>query len=109
MPFTDEPWNSPEADLEAEDFCAVCLIDMNAAGSDKVKGKCKLPIRSKPGAAINKNALHAAAGAHGLMGVSGVPPEEKQKAARKLVRMYSEMDETAPDGMYRMAGMKPPA
>ncbi len=108
MPFTREPWDSPESQLDADDFCAVCLIDMNEPGQKKIKGLCKLPVRSRPGAPININALHAAAGAHGILGVKGVPPDEKRKAARKLIALYREAGEIAPESVYRIAGEKRP-
>src|SRR4030067_201092 len=59
MPFTDTPWSSPESELDADAFCLVCLIDENEGGAKKIKSLCKLPIRSKPAAAINPNPAHA--------------------------------------------------
>ena len=109
MPFSREPWESPESSLEAADYCAVCLIDTNESGAEKVKARCKLPLRKTPGGPYNVNAIHAAAGAHGILGVKGVSPDEKRKAARKLVSLYKEIDEQAPDSTYHMAGMKPPS
>ena len=103
MPFTSRPWSSPESTLEAGPFCAVCLVDENA-GKDKIKAKCHLPIRSTPGGPINKNAIHAAAGGRGITRLKGVSAEAKRKAARRLVRIYGEMGETAPESVYRIAG-----
>lgn len=107
MPFTDSPWSTPESDLEAGAFCRVCLIDENE-GREKVKGKCHLPIRKRPGAPINRNAVHAAAGGHGVSRVKA-SAGAKKKAARRIVSLYREMGEVAPEHVYRIAGMKRPA
>lgn len=90
MPFTNAPWSTPESDLSASDFCRVCLIDLNPSGEEKVKSKCYLPVRSRPGAPYNKNAIRAAMGGHGLMRVKGVPAAAKRKAARRLMRLAQE-------------------
>lgn len=111
MPFTNKPWSSPESDLSAEDYAKVCLIDMNQAGKDKVKNLCKLPVKSTPDGPYNVNAIHSAAralaGARG--GLKGVPADEKRKAARKLISLHKEIDEQAPNAIYRIAGEKPPS
>jgi hypothetical protein len=85
----------------------VCLIDENPSGKEKVKGRCHLPIRSRPGGPVNKNAVHAAAGGHGVSRVKA-SAAAKRKAARRIVRLYREMGETAPEHVYRMAGMRRP-
>src|SRR5574341_189798 len=109
MPFTNKPWSSPESDLSADDYAKVCLIDMNQPGKDKVKNLSKLPIKSTPDGPYNINAIHSAAGVIGGArgGLRGVPADEKRKAARKLISLYKEMDEQAPDAVYRSAGEKP--
>ena len=82
--FTSAPWSDPAPNLSAADYAKVCLIDLNPPGEEKKKGLCKLPIRGKPGGAINTNALKAAAGSLG--GSRGqevqAPDEAKRKAAR---------------------------
>lgn len=105
--FSNAPWSSPESNLSPDDFCAVSLIDLNPKGKEKVKGLCKLPVRSKPGGPVNINAVHACAGAHGIQGVDA-PPDAKRAAARKLVGYYDDAGEQAPPAVYRMAGMKMP-
>lgn len=103
MPFSNEPWESPEAQLDPAAYCRVCLIDMNGDG-EKLKDNCKLPIRREPGAAINKAAVHAAAAAlAGARGGLKVPAIQKRKAARTLLRYYREMGETPPESVLRMA------
>jgi hypothetical protein len=89
MPFSRDAWESPEGELDAADFCSVCLIDDNPSGEDKVKGQCKLPVQSRPGAPYNIRAMQAAWGA--MMGARGgmeASSGQKQKAARKLMQLY---------------------
>lgn len=83
--FTDVEWSSPESDLSAEDFCKVCLVDYNPEGEEKIKSKCKLPVRSRPGAPVNKNALRNAASRFDQM--EGVPSSVKARAGEKLKRL----------------------
>jgi len=104
MPFVNTAWTSPEADLSADDYCAVCLIDENE-GEEKVKGLCKLPVRATPNGPYNVNAIYAAAGAHGILGVKA-SPDAKRKAAKKIVNLYGEMKEEAPEGVKRIAGAR---
>jgi len=109
MAITDEAWESPESQLSAEEFCQVTLIDENPKGQAKAKERCYLPVRARPGAAVNRNAVHAAAGGHGISRVQGVSAEARRKAARRLVRLYREMGEVAPEHVYRLAGERRPA
>lgn len=105
MPFSRDTWESPESSLDADAFCSVCLIDENPSGEDKVKGNCKLPVRSSPGAPYNVKAMQAAWGA--LMGARGgveAAPEQKRKAARKLMSLYQEARLPVPTAMRRMSG-----
>jgi hypothetical protein len=107
MPFSDKPWGSiSESDYrDAEAFCAACLIDLNEPGAEKVKAKCKLPVK-EPGGVYNRNAIHAAVAAlAGARGGVQAPVEEKRQAARKLVRLYQEMDEKPPEAVIRLAGL----
>ena len=83
--FTDESWSSPEADLDAAQFCAVCLIDLNQAGQPKVKSNCKLPLQKSPGAAYNRAAIRNAMSRIAQM--TGVPAADQNKAAAKLLSL----------------------
>ena len=88
---------------DAADFCAACLIDLNAPNEEKIKSKCKLPIR-EPGGVLNRNAIHAAAASlAGARGGVQAPPEAKRKAARRLLSLYREMDEEPPESLRRLA------
>ena len=103
MPFTDAPWSSPKSDLEAADYCSVCLIDTNKPGSEKVKENCSLPIRSKPGAPYNKNAIRNAMSR--IFQLKGVSAEDKRKAARRLSSLAREAGiEIVSESFKRLAG-----
>lgn len=106
MPISNKPWSAvSESDYrDAAAFCSACLIDLNEPGEEKVKSKCKLPVR-EPGGALNRNAVHAAAAvlAGGRGGVDA-PADEKRKAARKLIRLYRELEEDPPESLRRLAG-----
>jgi HK97 family phage prohead protease len=52
---------------------------------------------------LNRNAVHAAAGGHGLTQVTGVSADKKAAAARKLVSAYSTIGEDAPDSIKTLA------
>jgi len=105
--FTDGAWESPESKLSAAEFCRVCLIDVNKSGEKKTKAKCFLPVRSRPGAPYNKNAIRAAMGGHGILRVKGVPAEVKRKAARRLVRLARAAGiEVTSQALLRLAGQK---
>lgn len=101
----------------AQSYCSACLIDVNsAAGNDeKDKAHCKLPVKAPGGDAFVKQAIYAAAGGRGITQIS--KPSDVSEAAwnkavtaaaKKLVRLYREMDEYAPEAVYELAGMERP-
>ena len=101
--FSDEAWSTPESDLSAEQFCACCLIDANTGG-EKVKSLCWLPVRKRPGGAINKAALRNAAAR--IFG-SKAPGEKKKAAARRLVSLMGQAGiEVTSSSLLRLAGRK---
>ncbi len=106
--ISERDWSEiRESDYEnADDYCAACLIDLNAKGEEKTKERCKLPVREPRsfGGKLNRNAAHAAAAvlAGGRRGVDA-PANEKRKAARKLVDLYRELDEDPPDALRKLA------
>ena len=83
--FTDEPWSSPESSLSASDFCKVCLMDWNSSGEEKIKGKCALPIRSRPGGKVSKAAIRNALAR--INQVKGAPSAMKSRAAARLASL----------------------
>jgi len=101
MPFTDAPWSTPESKLSTQDFCSVCLINFNEGDRDTwVKSKCKLPVRSRPGAPYNKNAIRNAIA---RLSKTKAPREAKRKAARKLLRLAKEAGIQTGEMLARMA------
>ena len=80
------------------------MVDMNPPGAEKAKAKCHLPIKEPKGGSYNRNGIHAAAAAlAGARGGTKMPPAEKKKAAKMLVRLYREMGDKIPDSIARMA------
>jgi hypothetical protein len=108
MPFTHvSNWSDPAPNLSPDDYAKVCLMDLNAPGAPKTKANCKLPVKKTPDGPYVIEAIHAAAGAHGIQGVQA-PADKKRQAASKLVSLYSEMGEVAPEAVYRIAGKQMP-
>lgn len=110
-----ESWDGSASRWEStEAYCADCLIDVNsAAGRDeKAQSHCMLPIR-EPGDGSDtyvRQAAHAAAGGHGITQVArpdDVPVDAwngaVQAAAKRLVEIYAEMDEEAPESVKALA------
>ena len=105
---SERAWGSiSESDYEdAKDYCGACLIDLNESGEDPVKDRCKLPVYEpkKMGRALNRKAVHqAAAVLAGARGGVDAPGEAKEKAARKLLRLYRELDEDPPEKLKELA------
>jgi phage head maturation protease len=100
---SDKPWSQfTQADYTDQQWARACLID---TGEGEGKQRYKLPVR-EPSGALNRNAVHAAAGGHGVMAVTGVAPEKKRAAARKLVSLYrNDLNEDPPEGLMTAAGM----
>lgn len=102
----DRPWDGSAARFTPEQYRRSCLIDTGEGETD-AKTRYKLPVR-EPNGDLNRNALGPAAGA--LAGartaMTGVSGEQKQRAARALIRLYGEADMDPPDNLRRMAGME---
>lgn len=80
--FTDVPWETPRSKLSATDYCRVSLIDYNEPGAEKVKAKCKLPVRSTPGGPFNEGAIRNALARIGQ--VKDAPADKVAAARRRL-------------------------
>lgn len=99
---TNKPWDGSPSRFTDEQYQRSCLIDRG--GDDPVKQRCSLPVR-EPNGDVNRNAVHAAAAAlAGGRGGVQASAEQKASAARKLIRLYGELDEDPPDSLRRMAG-----
>ena len=105
---SEKRWGSiSESDYaDAREYCAACLIDLNPPGEEKTKERAKLPVYEPRtlGGRLNRGAVHAAAVvlAGGRGGVDA-PEERKHEAARKLVRLYRELDEDPPESIRELA------
>lgn len=106
MAISDKPWGSiSQADYpDAGSYCDASLINENSGPrSAWSKAACKLPVR-EPDGTLNRNGVHAAAAR--LSGAGGgvdAPPALKRTAARVLLRMYGQLNETPPESITRMA------
>jgi len=85
--FTDAPWSTPRSKLDAAAYCSVCLIDENPPGQDKIKEKCHLPVRSRPGAPVNKNALRNASA---RLSSTQASSKSKAKARSRLISLMNQ-------------------
>lgn len=106
--FTNRPWDAAAASRgkTAEEYCRLCLVDLNPPGKPKVKDKCKLPVRYTPGGPYVRAALRAAAAVlAGARGGVRLPADARRKAARKLVRLMRQAKMRVGEGLLRMAGM----
>jgi peptidoglycan hydrolase-like protein with peptidoglycan-binding domain/2'-5' RNA ligase len=99
MAVSDKPWSQfTQADYDDEQWYDACLIHTNE-GDNYVKADCKLPVR-EPDGTLNRNGVHAAAGRLRSVDASA---EQKQAAARELVRLYRQLDEDPPPSLVDMS------
>ena len=97
---SDTEWNFDAAKYTAEQLRRACLIVLD---DGKTKDDCKLPVRS-PDGTLNRNAVHAAAAAlAGGRGGVDAPMAAKVAAARKLVSLYGQLKEDAPQSLTQLA------
>lgn len=100
---TNKPWDGSASRFTPAQWRASCLID-TGMGDPDTKGRYKLPV-TEPDGTVNTNALHSAAAvlAGGMGGVSA-SSQAKKAAAKKLVRLYGQANETPPPSLKNMAG-----
>lgn len=104
MATTSKAWDGSASRWpDTDSFCKSSLIDENPDGQNKVQSLCKLPVY-EPNGDLNVNAVHAAAAslAGGRGGVKA-SPASKKAAARKLVKIYGQLQEDVPDSIKNMA------
>jgi hypothetical protein len=103
---TNQTWDgSASRWTDAKAYCNSSLINQNSSDNpdEWVKSACALPVY-EPNGDININAVHAAASAlAGGRGGVKAPPAVKKAAARKLVKIYGQMQEDVPDSIKNMA------
>jgi hypothetical protein len=102
---SDKPWSQfDQSDYTPEQWRRACLVDR---GEEAGEGKQRyaLPVR-EPDGTLNRNAVHAAAGGHGIAAVKGISDEQRRAVARKLVSLYrNQLEEEPPESLLSLAGM----
>jgi HK97 family phage prohead protease len=94
----NRPWDGSASRFEDDEYQRSCLVCR--PGDEPPKTRCSLPVL-EPNGDLNRNGVHAAAG---RLGQTGLSPELKAQAARKLVRLYRQLGETPPPAVVAMAG-----
>jgi 2'-5' RNA ligase/peptidoglycan hydrolase-like protein with peptidoglycan-binding domain len=99
-----KPWSGfTEADYTPQQWWDACLIHRDGATRDTKTGS-SLPVR-EPDGTLNRNAVHAAAGGHGITAVKGISDAQRATAAKALVRLYrDELDDDPPESLLALAG-----
>jgi len=103
MPFTNAPWSTPESSLTPEQFCRVCLSDLNPSGQEKRKANCHLPVRATVGGPYNKNAVR---NAMARLTQTKIPGDAKRRAARLLLSLAREAGIEVGATIKRLAGAR---
>lgn len=113
--WIDSAWDGSASQWpDAGAYCGACLIDLNPDGAEKVKDLCMLPYK-EPGGKTNVQGVLACAGGRGISRVKrpgGISQSAwdtaKRAAANKLLGLYEQMNRTAPNVVYALAGKTPP-
>lgn len=102
MAISNKPWGQfSQVDYDNAQWKRACLIHL---ADDDVKANHKLPVR-EPDGTLNVNGVHAAAAVlGGARGGVDAPPDAKRSAARQLIRLYGQINQTPPDSLKRLAG-----
>lgn len=103
---SNKPWSDySESDYSIEQWHAACLIHLHD-GAPTSKAQCKLPVKT-PDGTLNRNGVHAAAGAlAGARGGVQVSPDQKRAAAKAIVGYYNQLNETPPPSMLHSGVVK---
>lgn len=101
----DTAWDGSASRFTIEQWRASCLIGPDTESDSK--NDYKLPVK-EPDGDVNSNAVHAAAAAlAGGRGGVDAPADEKKAAARKLLALYRQIGDDAPDSLLELAGESP--
>jgi HK97 family phage prohead protease len=105
---SERPWGrTTQAEYTPAQWRRACLIDTGVGDRD-AHSRWKVCVR-EPDGALNRHAVHQAAGDYGLATVRGVSMQMRQAAARELVGLYrNDLGETPPEGLMAMAGLYDP-
>lgn len=116
--FTRRAWSGDASNYSGTDeYCEACLIDVNSAAGreEKAQSHCMLPIEPAGSDSVDWEGVQAAAGGHGIQAVEkpeDVPEDAWDSAltaaANRIIEIYNEHDETAPDAVYEIAGKEAP-
>jgi hypothetical protein len=92
VPVSEKPWSAyTEADYSIQQWHNACLIHQHT-GPPTSKAQCKLPVKT-PNGTLNRNGVIAAAGAlAGARTPIQASTEEKNSAARALIRYYQQLN-----------------
>lgn len=95
----DSPWSFDASQYTPEQLKSACLV---VSGDNKAD--CHLPVKT-PDGKLNRNAVHAAAGAlAGARGGVKISDGDKKTAAKRLMGLYDKVGDTAPDSLKTLAG-----
>lgn len=101
---SDKPWSQfKPGDYTPAQWKTACLVD-TGQGDPAGKDRYKLPVR-EPDGTLNRNAVHAAAGGHGLDAVKGLTADDRRAAAKTLVGLYKTLGEDPPMALRKTAGV----
>jgi len=110
MPITgrisNKPWDFKPADYGVpQRYCYYSLVNDNAVKTgDWTFDACHLPVY-EPNGDLSRNGVHAAAAAlAGARGGVKTSAWAKRNAAKKLIRLYAQINEPVPDSIRRLAG-----
>lgn len=110
-----EGWSGKVEDYASPaDYCDASLMNFNTGTRDNWDaGMCKMAVIKPGGTAMVEEGVRAAAKSFASMEKpNGVSDDDwksaRKKAAKKLIAAFNEMDETAPDAVYKAAGKTAP-
>jgi hypothetical protein len=99
---SEVPWSIfTQSDFTLEQWRAACLLDTGTGASDS-KGRYKLPVR-EPSGALNRNGVRAMA--YKIHTLEDISDEQRSAAARKLLGLYRDIKEDAPEYLSEIANM----
>jgi hypothetical protein len=104
---SEKPWSDySKADYSISQWHNACLIHQHS-GEPTSKDQCKLPVKT-PDGVVNRNGVHAAAAAlAGARGGVQASPGQMATAKSSLKRLYSQLNEDAPDSLKQSAVLIP--
>lgn len=100
MAVSDAPWSQfASTDYNVQQWQRACVIDTET-GAPESRDRYLLPVK-EPSGEINRAGVYTAASK--LNDVPDITPEQRSTAARKLLSIYNEMGEEAPEHITALA------